>query len=383
LSSCDVLVDPSLYQAFGRPGLEAMACGTSCVLTPEGGVASYARHDENCLLVAPGDPGAMAKAILRLLDDPALRRRLRDGGRRTAKRFCHTEEARRHLTLYRQWLAAREGETGTRAAAAPVGPAWSPEPSTLPASYAGLDPTVTRDLLDGKYAFLDAGCAAGGSIVHCEKRFGRSPGLGLDWYGGDLDRARQSGLAVAQCDLLTVELPPGCVGFSSMLDFLEHLPDQDAARRVIERFARASRDFLFIRHPSFEDIAYLAGLGLKLGWTDWTGHPNMMRLEDFHRLFRELDLREYEIYPELPLLDSSHEAILPLRAPADAQSYDESAHGPKPYVEFDRVVYGKYDIFVRLNASLTDAEWRRITNLKGWESELEADGHGPLAASRG
>jgi hypothetical protein len=238
-------------------------------------------------------------------------------------------------------------------------------------------------LIDGKYAFLDAGCAAGGSIVHCEKRFGRSPGLGLDWYDGDLDRARHSGLAVAQCDLLTVELPPGCVGFTSMLDFLEHLPDQDAARRLIEKFARASRDFLFIRHPSFEDIEYLAGFGLKLGWTDWTGHPNMMRLGDFHRVFAELNLHEYEIFPEFPLLDSSHEAILPLTAPADAQSFDESAHGPKPFVEFDRVVYGKYDIFVRLNASLSDAEWKRITNLKGWESELEVDHHGPLAAARG
>ena len=114
LASCDVLIDASIHQAFGRPGLEAMACGTSCVLTSEGGVNSYARHEENCLLVRPEDPAAIAHATLRLLDDPSLGRRLRHEGRRTAQRFSHVEEARRHLELYREWLGERE----TAAAAA-------------------------------------------------------------------------------------------------------------------------------------------------------------------------------------------------------------------------------------------------------------------------
>ena len=42
LSSADVLVDASLWQGFGRPGLEAMACGTVPVLTNVGGLNEYA-----------------------------------------------------------------------------------------------------------------------------------------------------------------------------------------------------------------------------------------------------------------------------------------------------------------------------------------------------
>jgi asparagine synthase (glutamine-hydrolysing) len=110
LRSCDVLIDSSLFQAFGRPGLEAMACGTACVLTGEGGVAEYARDGENCLLAPPRDGEAIAEATLRLLQDEALRKRLSVGGVATAGRFSHVQESERHLDLYRGWLRARGGE---------------------------------------------------------------------------------------------------------------------------------------------------------------------------------------------------------------------------------------------------------------------------------
>jgi trans-aconitate methyltransferase len=71
-----------------------------------------------------------------------------------------------------------------------------------------LDDALVRDLVAGRYAFVDAGCAAGASIDHCERRFGLGRGLGLDWYQGDLDVARNNGFDVALCNLLEQELPP-------------------------------------------------------------------------------------------------------------------------------------------------------------------------------
>jgi asparagine synthetase B (glutamine-hydrolysing)/GT2 family glycosyltransferase/glycosyltransferase involved in cell wall biosynthesis len=111
ISSCDVLVDSSLFQGFGRPGLEAMASGTPCVLTSEGGLSEYAVDEENCLIVPPRMTGRMSAAILRLLDDVPLRERLRRAGLETAARFSHVDAANQHLHLYRRWheerLAAR------------------------------------------------------------------------------------------------------------------------------------------------------------------------------------------------------------------------------------------------------------------------------------
>jgi glycosyltransferase involved in cell wall biosynthesis len=84
-SGARVHFDGSDFQAFGLPALEAMACGAVSVLTDVGGVREYARHDENCLLVPPREPGAAAQAILRLLSDEVLHRRLREGGLATSR----------------------------------------------------------------------------------------------------------------------------------------------------------------------------------------------------------------------------------------------------------------------------------------------------------
>jgi asparagine synthase (glutamine-hydrolysing) len=112
LSSADVLVDASLWQGFGRPGLEAMACGVAPVLSNVGGLREYARDGENCLLVPPGDAPATADAILRLLDETELRTRLSAAGPATARAFSHEIEAQRHLALYTRWIETARKATG-------------------------------------------------------------------------------------------------------------------------------------------------------------------------------------------------------------------------------------------------------------------------------
>lgn len=111
IGSCDVLIDSSLFQGFGRPGLEAMACGTACVLTSEGGVNEYARDGENCLMVRPRDNAGMAQRVLHLLGDHGERTRMRRGGLVTAKEYCHVDEARVHLEKYAEWRDRRQSRS--------------------------------------------------------------------------------------------------------------------------------------------------------------------------------------------------------------------------------------------------------------------------------
>jgi hypothetical protein len=231
-----------------------------------------------------------------------------------------------------------------------------------------IDETTMRDLVSGRYAFIDGGCAEGGSIDHCERRFGKRPGLGLDWYGADLTLARSRGFAVAACNLLAQELPERCVGFVTMLDFLEHLPDRQSAIDVMRKLGAAARDFVFVRHPTFEHADDLARLGLKLTWTDWSGHTNPMTLADFRRAFATLGWSDYVILPHMRMDDSGHPAIVPLDAPVDTQQYDAALHGPKPIVRFDAPIFGKYDIFVRLGTHVGDEQWQEIASTRGWEA---------------
>jgi glycosyltransferase involved in cell wall biosynthesis len=66
-----ILVSPSLYEGFGLPAAEAMACGTAVIATTAGAFPEFIRDGETGVLVPPGDPDALAAGIKMLLGDPA------------------------------------------------------------------------------------------------------------------------------------------------------------------------------------------------------------------------------------------------------------------------------------------------------------------------
>jgi len=116
LSTAHVVVDPSLFQGFGLVGLEGMASGAACVLTDSGGIQEYAVHEENALIVPTRDEKALAAAIERLLDEPALRERLSVAGVATARRFTWKGAAERFLAFARALPAAEPKSPSERAA---------------------------------------------------------------------------------------------------------------------------------------------------------------------------------------------------------------------------------------------------------------------------
>lgn len=103
--SCDVFVSASWWEGFGLPPLEAMACGAPVVTTDSQGVREFARHGENCLIVPPHDPEAMAAAITRLIDDQALAQRLRANGPKTAALFGWDEAVDRFEAALNQLIS--------------------------------------------------------------------------------------------------------------------------------------------------------------------------------------------------------------------------------------------------------------------------------------
>jgi glycosyltransferase involved in cell wall biosynthesis len=82
-AQAQVAVVPSLYEGFSLPAAEAMASGVPLVTTTGGALPEVVGTDGvSGLLVPPGDPGALAQAIARVMDDPELGARLAAGGRR-------------------------------------------------------------------------------------------------------------------------------------------------------------------------------------------------------------------------------------------------------------------------------------------------------------
>ena len=87
LSRADVAIDPSAFHGFGLIGLEAMASGTPTVLTDCGGIREYAVDGFNAILVPPGDPEALSRGVIRIMEDDTLRRKIVENGTGTAERF--------------------------------------------------------------------------------------------------------------------------------------------------------------------------------------------------------------------------------------------------------------------------------------------------------
>jgi glycosyltransferase involved in cell wall biosynthesis len=76
LRELDVFVLPSLWEAFPISILEALACGVPQVATDVGGTREAVADGETGLLCPPGDVGALADRVARLLGDPATRERM-------------------------------------------------------------------------------------------------------------------------------------------------------------------------------------------------------------------------------------------------------------------------------------------------------------------
>lgn len=105
---------PSLYEGFSLPAAEAMATGTPLVATTGGAIPEVAGADgETCLAVPPGDAGALAAALGRLLEEPELRARLGAAGReRVLARFTWARAAQGTAEVYRAAVAARGRASG-------------------------------------------------------------------------------------------------------------------------------------------------------------------------------------------------------------------------------------------------------------------------------
>nr|WP_145485098.1 MULTISPECIES: glycosyltransferase family 4 protein [Streptomyces] len=142
IRSAEVACVPSLYEGFSLPAAEAMATGTPLLATTGGAIPEVAGRDgETCLAVPPGDAGALAAGLGRLLGDAGLRARLGAAGReRVLANFTWARAAQGTVARYREAIAARGPATGTRRPA-PETPGRPAAPSVAAVSTASPSDT--------------------------------------------------------------------------------------------------------------------------------------------------------------------------------------------------------------------------------------------------
>jgi glycosyltransferase involved in cell wall biosynthesis len=228
--SAEVACVPSLYEGFSLPAAEAMATGTPLVATTGGAIPEVAGRDgETCLAVPPGDSGALAVALSRLLGDPDLRARLGAAGReRVLARFTWARAAEGTVTRYREAMATTTTSRPTPAPSGltPARPRSTATPSRSTPAPSRPTATTSRSAApegDGRSANAPAGSVVpdhDGSVV---------PGSGPSAGSGH-------GRAVVPGDGGSANAPAGSVD-------LEHgrsaVPDRSRAAEPVRRGAEA------------------------------------------------------------------------------------------------------------------------------------------------
>lgn len=122
LRKAAVFLDFSEYQAFGRSGLEAMACGCAVVVPAMGGTDEYAVDGENALVVDTSNLEACFSAARDLVTRGKLRQRLQRAGVETARNYSIEQAALSEMVLLAEaWSARRAGVSPPAVAMATVG----------------------------------------------------------------------------------------------------------------------------------------------------------------------------------------------------------------------------------------------------------------------
>ncbi|MCD4742777.1 MAG: glycosyltransferase family 4 protein, partial [Desulfobacteraceae bacterium] len=107
-AKASIAVVPSLYEGFGLPAGEAMACRIPLICTTGGALPEVT--GDAAKLVPPGDAKALEDALLELLDDPAQRERLAAAGyKRILKEFTWESTAKKTVQAYRDVIAGHNG----------------------------------------------------------------------------------------------------------------------------------------------------------------------------------------------------------------------------------------------------------------------------------
>ncbi|MCP5150348.1 MAG: methyltransferase domain-containing protein [Ectothiorhodospiraceae bacterium] len=206
------------------------------------------------------------------------------------------------------------------------------------------------------YDFLDLGASHGDSLTWARRALSVARGLGVDSSPAKVAAALAAGHDCVRADATALDAPDGSVDHVVMSHFLEHLPDATAVERALRGAVRLARRSVVVRGPWFEADTWLRTRGLKLYWSDWTGHRCHVDRTLLACVLDAVDCHDYALFARGRVDDASSPVVLPIDAPPDQHDYVAS-HGPKPDVRFAGNVYREIWAVVRIVPGRSPLRW--------------------------
>lgn len=202
-----------------------------------------------------------------------------------------------------------------------------------------LRPDVQEDPPIDQFDFLDFGASNGGSIAWASGALG-GRGFGIDIDPKKIEKLRSKGFHGKLVDANEFTIAENSVEYSTMINFLEHLPGRKEAAKVIANAYSAARKFAFILGPDFESLPYLREAGFKKYYADWSGHTWHHRTHELAAIASEVGAKKFVLVQYGQIFDSWDRTILPLNAARNRGNYDPAIDPPKPFKVFEGKIYG-------------------------------------------
>jgi glycosyltransferase involved in cell wall biosynthesis len=105
LAACDIYIQPSINESLSRSVMEAMCLGVPCIVTDTGGLTELVENEKSGLLVEKRSADSIAKAIMKLINEPSLRKVLSSGAINRMQNFFSVENMVRNTAqLYEKMI---------------------------------------------------------------------------------------------------------------------------------------------------------------------------------------------------------------------------------------------------------------------------------------
>ncbi len=228
--------------------------------------------------------------------------------------------------------------------------------------------------------YLDYGSKLGGSLNYARSVFEGRQGLGIELQPERAAKANADGHLVVVADATTIAPPENCVSFSMLVHFLEHMPSYDMAEKCIASAARASRDFVYMRHPWFDSDSELLRLGYKLYWSDWRVHKTHFNTLDFVKAIQRIGIEgRWVLMGVKPIRTTQHHALVRADAAMDSYRAEADEVAARPLVEFRSPVFHETACLIQTGSN-ERFEWAR-SKLEKHETLIEGKGREVLSAA--
>jgi hypothetical protein len=351
MQESSLFIDASTYQAFGRTGLEAMACRCATILPSEGGISEYAVDGVNTLLAAPNDAGDVLRKVRRYINEPQLYQSIVKEGLKTAARYSIEKACVSELQFFE---SLRQSTGAERSAALCVARSKNPVAVSM-----------------HRYAVVDLGTRKGTAIDEF-RRFAASnhvpaPSptlcLGIDWNEQCRTEVTQKGYEFLAANIISPDFVWPEADHYLAWDFLEHLPDREWSKKVLIQMCRHATAGIWLRLPSFEQDSVtgeraLKKHGLRFAWSHWSGHPSHFLVEDAMQALHEgLKYAQWSHRLEQRKLihDSNHPDVVPIQAPINTVKYDPNL-GMRPQVQFVPPIVGEWELIVSIQRRASEPQ---------------------------